>query len=226
MQDCARVSIITPLLLRTWLESKWVKPLILKAAETTISPSSGLNATDSITQCFAHVAKSNTVILYHSMSDTHRENMAILLRESRKSFQRLFQCAALAASSDFKRGGQAQLLEDVLLTDDCEKRSDAKISSNNNMAVSQKITKRKGDLTLLLCCSVVSLKTTLGMLHTQESFQLKPEHLEGSSQLIHISTIQEKSKNDAEIAFRVASNDERVVSWMPSVSTETCIGHY
>ena len=104
MQECARLSIITPVLLRTWLQKRWIQPLYLKAVEATICPSSKLDAVDSIVQCYALMAKSNTVILAHSMSSQDRAELTIILRSSRKAFQRLYQCAALASASDFKKG--------------------------------------------------------------------------------------------------------------------------
>ena len=104
MQENGRLSIILPLLLRTWLEPRWVKPLFLKAVESTICPSSSLDAVDSIVQCYSSMAKSNTVILSQCMSIADRDRMAVLLLSSRKAFQRLYQCAALAASSSFKHG--------------------------------------------------------------------------------------------------------------------------
>lgn len=104
MQECGRLSIITPLLLRTWLEPKWINPVYLKAAEATMSPALSLNGVDSIVACYAAMAKSNTVVLTQNMRPIDRENMMSLLLQSRKAFQRLYQCAALACSKSFKRG--------------------------------------------------------------------------------------------------------------------------
>ncbi|KAL9593507.1 MAG: hypothetical protein Q9219_007518 [cf. Caloplaca sp. 3 TL-2023] len=50
------------------------------------------------------MARSNTVILALKMSTEDRKNMDRLLRQSRKSFQRLYECAALACTSSFRRG--------------------------------------------------------------------------------------------------------------------------
>ena len=104
MQESARLSIITPLLLRTWLQRRWIQPLYLKAVECTIRPSSKLDAVDSIVQCYAHMARSNTAILSQSMSNQDRDGLTIILRSARKAFQRLYQCAALASASDFRKG--------------------------------------------------------------------------------------------------------------------------
>lgn len=71
MTERARLTIITLLLLRLWLSKRCIQPLYLKAVESTICPSSQLNAFDSITQCFAHMAGSNTLIL-SEIAKTHK----------------------------------------------------------------------------------------------------------------------------------------------------------
>ena len=104
MQECGRLSIICPLLLRTWLQPHFINPLYLKAMEVTVSPVLDLQPIDAIVYCYAMMAKSNTILLSQNMSKHSRENITEILLQSRKSFQRLFECAAIAASSSFKRG--------------------------------------------------------------------------------------------------------------------------
>ncbi|KAL8866498.1 MAG: hypothetical protein Q9174_006271 [Haloplaca sp. 1 TL-2023] len=63
-----------------------------------------MDPVDCIVHCFAAMAKSNTVILALKMSAEDRVNMDRTIRHARKSFQRIYECAALANSSSFKRG--------------------------------------------------------------------------------------------------------------------------
>ncbi|KAL9035485.1 MAG: hypothetical protein Q9180_004837 [Flavoplaca navasiana] len=108
MQECARLSIITPILLRTWLRPQHIEPYYLEAVNSTMmrrfGSALGFDATDCIVQCFAHIAKSNTVILSLSMSQKDRETMDWDLKANRKAFQRLYECAAIAATTAFKNG--------------------------------------------------------------------------------------------------------------------------
>ena len=72
MQECDRISIITSLLLRTWLQPKWINSIYLRAAEAIISSTLNLNDVDSIVICYAAMAKSNTVMLIQIMNSNDR----------------------------------------------------------------------------------------------------------------------------------------------------------
>ena len=97
MQECGRLSIVCPLLLRTWLQPHFVNPLYLRVMEVTVSPALNLPPIDAIVYCYAMMAKSNTILLSQFISKNDRENITEILLQSRKSFQRLFECAAIAA---------------------------------------------------------------------------------------------------------------------------------
>ena len=104
MQEVGRLSIITPILLRIFLKPDHVRPLYLKAVQSVMTPSMQLHDVDAIVACFAAMAKTNTLILALSMSPNDRTNLLTEMRASRKAYQRLYQCAALASASGFKHG--------------------------------------------------------------------------------------------------------------------------
>lgn len=57
---------------------------------------------DCIVSCYAMITKSNIMILTLSMSRQNAENMRTLLHQSRKVFQRLYECIIVASSFNFK----------------------------------------------------------------------------------------------------------------------------
>ena len=59
------------------------------------------------------MAKSNIVLLSQNLSNSDRESIIEILLQSRKLFQRLFKCAAIAVSSNFKRGEVLVSLRDT-----------------------------------------------------------------------------------------------------------------
>ncbi|KAM0795123.1 hypothetical protein BDR22DRAFT_894481 [Usnea florida] len=70
----------------------------------SVSPVLDLKRVDTIVYCYAMMAKCNTVLLSQSLTKVNRDSITEILLQSRKSFQRLFECTATAASSNFKRG--------------------------------------------------------------------------------------------------------------------------
>lgn len=104
MQECARLSIITPILLRTWLSLEFIEPHYVKAIEATMADTLRFDAVDCVVHCYAAIARSNAVILSLSMSSQDRDQLEWLLKQNRKSFQRLFECATIASTPNFKRG--------------------------------------------------------------------------------------------------------------------------
>lgn len=71
--------------------------------KATIYSSSKLNAINSIIQCYTLIIKSNIIILSHSISSQNRNELTIILRSSRKIFQRLYQYAVFILTSNFKK---------------------------------------------------------------------------------------------------------------------------
>ena len=59
------------------------------------------------------MTKSNTIILLHNIINEDRINMTTILRQLRKLFQRLFQCATLVASFEFRYKERPILLRDI-----------------------------------------------------------------------------------------------------------------
>ncbi len=57
---------------------------------------------DCIVSCYAIIAKSNIMILTLNMSRQNAENMRILLHQSRKVFQHLYECIIITSSFNFK----------------------------------------------------------------------------------------------------------------------------
>lgn len=104
MQECARFSIILPIILRTWLQPDHVQNTYYDAVESTITRRLNLDPVDCIVQCYANIAKSNTVIMSLSMSAESRTRMDWYLKQNRKAFQRLCECASLSAMPAFRRG--------------------------------------------------------------------------------------------------------------------------
>ena len=105
MQECGRLSIITPLVLRTHLRPRYVQRHYLRAVKDIMTPYTGEQDVDVITACYASIARSNTAILSTSMTLTQRDNLKGQLLAGRKAFQVLFECASLASSSVYKKGG-------------------------------------------------------------------------------------------------------------------------
>lgn len=60
------------------------------------------NLVDYIMSCYAMIVKSNITILTLSMSRQNVKNMKILLHQSRKVFQHLYECVIIALSFNFK----------------------------------------------------------------------------------------------------------------------------
>ncbi|KAL9635849.1 MAG: hypothetical protein Q9204_002463 [Flavoplaca sp. TL-2023a] len=67
-----------------------------------------MDPVDCVVHCYANIARSNAVILSLSISQEDRDQLDWLLRQNRKSFQRLFECATIASTPNFKRGGSTR----------------------------------------------------------------------------------------------------------------------
>ncbi len=102
MIECERLSVIMLLLLRTWLQSKWIQSLYLRAAKIIMCMILQLNNfIDCIVSCYAIIAKSNIMILTFNMLCQNAENMRILLHQSRKVFQHLYEYIIITSLFNF-----------------------------------------------------------------------------------------------------------------------------
>ena len=127
MSECARISVLTPLILRRWLREGFIEANYLRAVRVTLT----LPPIDAITKCFALMAQSSAVILSPSMSGEDRDQMHYIIKKGRKAFQNLFRCASLAAARDKRRtttpanssiaSSQASSVLDIEEDDDGEK---------------------------------------------------------------------------------------------------------
>ena len=61
------------------------------------------NDINSIIACYAIIIKNNIVILIQNMNSIDRKNMISLLLESKKTFQRFYQCVMFIYLKNFKR---------------------------------------------------------------------------------------------------------------------------
>lgn len=106
MQEAARASVITPVLLRMWLQAQHVKPKYLAAISSVFGRemwAQGFSAVDMIVYSYGLTARSNSVILARSMTSKDRDSLNTVVYNGRKAFQNLFEAAAIANSSPASR---------------------------------------------------------------------------------------------------------------------------
>jgi len=99
MSKCARISVLTPLILRRWLREGFIEANYLQAMRVTLT----LPPINAITKCFALIAQSSAIILLPLMSREDRDQMHYIIKRGRKAFQDLFRCASLATVRDKRR---------------------------------------------------------------------------------------------------------------------------
>ena len=99
MSELARASIITPVLLRCWLQPRFILVEYLSAGEKTfrdIMMKQQLSVVDVIVFCFAMLAKSNCVLLAETMTENERANLLMHVKTGRRCYQLLHEAAARA----------------------------------------------------------------------------------------------------------------------------------
>ena len=98
MQEFARASILTPVLLRRWLSPEKVENKFLNAIERIVRARTSLrfNGVESIVHCYASMAKSNAVIVAPTIRIQDRKWIMSLGIEGRQRYQDLLQAAAEA----------------------------------------------------------------------------------------------------------------------------------
>ena len=107
MQEHGRASIIIPVLLRCHLQESWIRPEYRQAI-TKVFPGTVFRPVNLIVQCFADIARSNSVVLSRSISPETLKNMDRLVRQGRVAFQRLHAAAYEAALKGARSGSASR----------------------------------------------------------------------------------------------------------------------
>jgi hypothetical protein len=86
----ARWSVIVPALLRSWLEPGFIHPLFMAEAQTQLK-GTPRDVVDHIVKAFARLAKTNSILMGHKVSEADRNNMLEIILDSRRRYQQLCQ---------------------------------------------------------------------------------------------------------------------------------------
>ncbi|KAI9749068.1 MAG: hypothetical protein M4579_007019 [Chaenotheca gracillima] len=100
IQEHARASIIVPILLRCWLKETVIRTDYegtIKRVFRESAPES--SAPDLIVRCFGAMARSNSVLMSQSLTTDLRQRLPTIILDGRKSYQKLFEAAALACEA-------------------------------------------------------------------------------------------------------------------------------
>ena len=106
MQEHGRSSIIIPVLLRCWLQERWIQPNYLMAiwqVSTIDLDLQHASAVESIVHAFGAMAKSNSLLMSHTMTFSDSVQMQESVLHARELYQMLVEAAAVACSSSRSR---------------------------------------------------------------------------------------------------------------------------
>jgi len=101
MAECARISFMTPLILRFWLQARWVEEKFLAAAKKVFADDMvnyRVDAVSCIVLYFTWVARNNATLLAKSMTNSDRANLTTITVPSRRAFQQICQAAKVATA--------------------------------------------------------------------------------------------------------------------------------
>lgn len=109
MSEAGRASIVTPVLLRTWLEESFVHTNFIQAIKRVLRgegleslcdiPLARIPATNIIVYMYAMMAKTNSILMSRSMMPSERRELKKHLIRSRLLYQCLCEAAATATPS-------------------------------------------------------------------------------------------------------------------------------
>jgi hypothetical protein len=89
----ARWSVIIPVLLRSWLRPHHIHPRFMAEAQVQMMGTSK-DVVNYIVIAFARLAKSNSLLMGHKLSNEDRDNMLSMILDSRQRYQQLCQFAS------------------------------------------------------------------------------------------------------------------------------------
>jgi hypothetical protein len=89
----ARWSVIIPVLLRSWLRPHFIHPRFMAEAQAQMMGTSK-DVVNYIVIAFARLAKSNSILMGHKLSNEDRDNMLGIILDSRQRYQQLCQFAS------------------------------------------------------------------------------------------------------------------------------------
>jgi len=114
LSDHARWSIIIAPLLRCWLEISHIKPLYVAALreklQQRVADVTDIAVVNSVVECFAALAKNNSILMASYISAQDRENMIPIIIKCRQMFQSLVACAAASLDKNPRSRAQTPLM--------------------------------------------------------------------------------------------------------------------
>ncbi|KAI9747998.1 MAG: hypothetical protein M4579_007339 [Chaenotheca gracillima] len=104
IQEHARASIVVPILLRCWLKESLIRASFTMGIRQVFREEAQLySPVDLIVRCFGAMAKSHSILMSQSLSQADKGRMMDIIKEGRRSYQKLFEAAALAVGSSGRR---------------------------------------------------------------------------------------------------------------------------